>query len=109
MVLVFYDVDERPALLSAAIPQSRPDMPVFSHVVLAQDTAHQRDVVCDQRGALLVTGRDRADQVRHQPELAAEHRVRHEHIPRVSGRLIERRYRCHFTCPSTDAIEVLLF
>src|SRR6266481_4198426 len=88
VVLVFHDVDERPALLGTAFPQPRPDVPVFSRVVLTQYAAQQRDVVGDQRGALRITWRDRADQVRHQPELVAEHRVCREHVPWVSERLV---------------------
>src|SRR6266699_6420465 len=61
VVLVFHDVDERPALLGAAFTQPRPDVPVFSRVVLTQYAAQQRDVVGDQRSALRITGRDRAD------------------------------------------------
>ena len=109
VVLVFHDTGERPAFLGAAFPQPRPDMPVFSHVVLTQYAAHQCDVVGDKPGALLVTRRDRANQVRHQPKLAAEHRVPREHISWVSERAAERRYRCHFMRPSTDAIQMLLF
>src|SRR2546427_13060095 len=70
LVLVFHDVDERPALLGAAFTQPRPDVPVFSRVVLTQYAAQQRDVVGDQRSALRITWPDRADQARHQPELA---------------------------------------
>jgi hypothetical protein len=109
VMLIFHDVDERSALLTAAVPQSRPDMPVFSNVVLTQHAAYQRDVVGDQRGTLRVTGHDCADQAWHQPELATEHRVRREHIPWITERLVERRYRCHFMRPSTDAIEMLFF
>jgi len=96
VVLIFHDVDERPAFLGATFPQPRPDVPVFFRVVLTKYAAQQRDVVGDQRGALRVTGRDRADQARHQPELAAEHRVRREHVPWVSERFVQRRYQRHF-------------
>src|ERR1700748_3494835 len=80
VVLIFHDVDERPAFLWAAFPQPRPDVPVFFRVVLTKYTAQQRDVVGDQRGTLRVTGRDRADQARHQPELAADNRVWREQL-----------------------------
>jgi hypothetical protein len=73
--------------------QPWPDVGVFSGVVVVQDTGHRRDVVGDKRAALLVPGRHGPDQAGHQPELAAEHGVRREHVTRIGERLV---YRCHF-------------
>jgi hypothetical protein len=57
---------------------------VFPLVMSSQSLTHQGDVVGDERGSGAVSGRDGQDQARHQPELAAEHPVHHEHVTSIS-------------------------
>jgi hypothetical protein len=90
VVLVFHHGNERRALDRAAFPQDRPEVIVFALVMGGQSLAHQGDVVGHQRGPRAVPARDRLDQARHQPELAAEHRVHHEHVTCVGMGL-----QCH--------------
>jgi hypothetical protein len=96
VVLVLHNVNERRAFVRAALAQARPDVLIFSRVVSTQRQGHQGNVVGDKRGALPVTGRDRPDKVRHQPEFTAEHRVDHEHVTRIGERLVHHH---HFPFP----------
>jgi hypothetical protein len=63
-----------------------------SLVMRRQSIAHQGDVLRDERGTRVVTGRDGPHQARHQAELAAEHPMHHEHVTCVGERLCRHRH-----------------
>ena len=63
-------------------------MIVFSLVMGGQSLTHQGHMVGDKRCSRAVPSRDGPDQARHQPELAVEHPVNHEHVTRVGVGLL---------------------